>query len=127
MKRIIIFDIGAVLIELDFQAMYEALAWLTPENNPAQIKHRFIDSGLEKPYNLGQLTAAQYHEGVRRKVLGLKYTGLGDSLIPYQNGKRVSRKRLEDQLSDENLDRIRSLAIGEPIYKMVELKRKLIN
>lgn len=96
----IIFDVGAVLIKLNFQRMYEALAEYIPEKDPKIIEKRYGESGLEKLYN-SVMSSKEYFKGIREKVLFRK------------------------DVSDEILDDIRSLALGEPIWEMVELKKKL--
>ena len=61
MIRSLLFDLGDVLVGLDFERAYRAFAKRS-EHPPETIPHLIGATDLARPYELGEITSQQFHE-----------------------------------------------------------------
>jgi FMN phosphatase YigB (HAD superfamily) len=66
-KILILFDVGAVLVRLDFRSFFEESAKIG-RNTAEQIKEAYVASNLEKDCAEGQINKAAYYQRVRTLI-----------------------------------------------------------
>lgn len=100
MKRLVLFDIGGVLLELHISRFFEELSEKSNKASDAEnVRKLFKESGLEDLYHDGKLAEAPFIFQLREL---LQIEGSLDQV------KEIYRRRL-----------------GNPILPMVQLKKKL--
>ncbi len=67
-STLILFDIGGVLLELDYGQFYERAAKLSSHLTAEDFKKRYIESGLEGSFLKGQLTINHYLNRIQKEI-----------------------------------------------------------
>ncbi|MBS3158252.1 hypothetical protein J4206_03115 [Candidatus Woesearchaeota archaeon] len=102
-KTLVLFDVGAVELELDYSRFYQEAAKISTryKNDPDAFKDAFVASNLENRLMVRELTAAEYLMQLRNLIL----PGI--------------------ELSDQGLMDINSCCWPRQVEKVVALKRKI--
>lgn len=65
---LVLFDIGGVLLKLQFSEFYQAAARASGRHSPEEFKEIYVTSRLEEKALRGQITAAEFYAGLRNIV-----------------------------------------------------------
>ncbi len=95
-KTLILFDIGGVLVELNFKEFYKEAARISGKHTKESFKEAYIHSDINRLYLRGEITTKQYQERLERII-----------------GNRIDLVALWKK------------AYKRPISEMVELKKQL--
>ncbi|MCX6707448.1 MAG: hypothetical protein NT001_04900 [Candidatus Woesearchaeota archaeon] len=98
---LILFDVGGVLLKLDYNRFYEAAARLSGTMNAGEFKNRFVESGIEFMAIKGEIKAADYLQRLREMISP------------------------QEDATDDELKRIRGYCWKERVDEAVSLKRRL--
>jgi FMN phosphatase YigB (HAD superfamily) len=98
-KALVLFDVGGVLLELNYSKLYEAGAKLT-QTTPAEFKQRYLDSRLELDVLNGDISDEQYQQELKNML----------------ENPQMSRAELEDFVKN---------SWGKEITPVVDLKQRI--
>ena len=65
--EVLIFDLGGVIIDIDFQLTFDQFAMLSGKSTD-EIKNLVLDSGLLLQYEIGQCSATQFLNSIRSSL-----------------------------------------------------------
>ena len=98
---LVLFDLGAVLIRINFNKFYEAAARLSKDKNPEEFKKAYISSGIDIKIMNGDMSGTDFLRNVQKLI----------------NPKR--------KVSDSELKTIFGYFLGAQIDEMVDLKKRI--
>lgn len=100
-RTLVLFDVGGVLLKIEFSRFYEEAARLSQHLSPHDFKKAYLSSNLEVDFLSGRIKTADYMNQLRTII---------------SPGKSIPK---------EELLRVVSYCWKEPMYDMIELKRKV--
>ncbi|MCK5347559.1 MAG: hypothetical protein KAR20_29320, partial [Candidatus Heimdallarchaeota archaeon] len=72
-KTLVLFDVGCVLVKLDYGSFYREAAKLAGESTPLaaeEFKQRYISSGIEEQINLDQMSGPEFLDKMSKMISG---------------------------------------------------------
>lgn len=100
-RTLVLFDVGGVLLKLDFGRFYEEASKLSESLSPRDFKNLYLSSNLEALFLSGKINTPDYLNKV------------SDIISP---GKSIPQNELK---------RVVSYCWKEPVEEMIELKRRV--
>lgn len=67
-NTLVLFDVGGVLLKLDFNRFYKAAARLSGSMNTSEFKNKYVESGIEFMAIKGEIKAADYLQMLREII-----------------------------------------------------------